>query len=55
MQKSEIIAMSYSAVVKQIFKISKTNAECNHRLFALYFLDLFSGEEIGLRVAEELI
>lgn len=34
-QKSEIIAIAYSAVVKQIVKLSKSNAESNRKLFAL--------------------
>jgi hypothetical protein len=34
-QKSEIIAITYSAVVKQIFKIANSNADCNRRLFAM--------------------
>jgi hypothetical protein len=35
-QKSEIIAITYSAVVKQTFKIATSNADCNRRLFAMY-------------------
>lgn len=34
-QKSEIIAITYSAVVKQTFKIATSNADCNRRLFAM--------------------
>jgi hypothetical protein len=35
-QKSEIVAITYSAIVKQIFKLSKSNAESNRKLFDLY-------------------
>ena len=34
-EKSEIVAIAYSAVVKQIVKLSKSNAESNRKLFAL--------------------
>ena len=34
-QKSEIIAIAYSAVVKQIVRLAKSNAESNTKLFAL--------------------
>lgn len=35
MKKSEIAAIAYSAVVKQIVKLAKSNAEANRRLLQM--------------------
>lgn len=43
-QKSEILAIAYSAVVKQILKISKSKADANKRLFNMYS-NIYSGEK----------